>query len=211
MADVTSTSGTPKPPEQRGVLSPTVTSPTASSITSPAAACLEEEVKAEEQQKKKILLIEDNDFQAAVVSGLLKSLGYEVTVAESGVIALEKKDLLTFNAVICDFNMPGKNGDETIAAIRALEKQEKSQNPNYKPLKIIGYSDQSTQEERDRVGGLFTDAGADIFLPKPVNPPTFENNLNELLQEKEPERPGTPVDKTESTQALPRNRVKTTT
>lgn len=66
-----------------------------------------------------VLIVDDSDSIRLVVALVLKKAGYEVIEAEDGVVALEKLDKHSeIELVLLDFQMPRKNGLETILEIR---------------------------------------------------------------------------------------------
>lgn len=72
---------------------------------------------------KKILVIDDEEILTKSFSMLLEKSGYETYTAKNGQdaeILIESEDI---NLVICDIRMPGKNGIETVGAIKKLLKR----------------------------------------------------------------------------------------
>lgn len=70
---------------------------------------------------KKVLFADDSEVARLEAKSQLESAGFTVLEAGSGTdalnIAMKNTDLC---AVIVDYNMPGKNGVDTIAALRQL-------------------------------------------------------------------------------------------
>jgi two-component system, chemotaxis family, chemotaxis protein CheY len=70
-----------------------------------------------------ILVVDDHPLTRNLVKSILKSAGYEVTLADNGqealhVLQLERK----FDCVVCDWNMPKMNGLELLSKVRSIEK-----------------------------------------------------------------------------------------
>ncbi|MHC1727021.1 MAG: PAS domain-containing protein [Syntrophobacteraceae bacterium] len=69
-----------------------------------------------------VLVVDDDPMIRIVAQGQLQKLGYEVLEASDGVVAVDtfraEKDRIDF--VLLDLSMPGMDGWETMAAIRAL-------------------------------------------------------------------------------------------
>ncbi len=90
--------------------------------------CAESEVAADEQSSAptpaaastRVLLVDDDPLVRDVCARMLRRLGYEVTVADDGVAALDvlERDGATIGAVILDGNMPRLSGIETARRIR---------------------------------------------------------------------------------------------
>lgn len=73
------------------------------------------------------LVVDDNSVSATVLSGLLKKCGIDTAIAESGVAALEREDITSFQLIFADYLMPEMNGLETLQKIKEKAKvQEKS-------------------------------------------------------------------------------------
>ncbi|PWW07114.1 PAS domain S-box-containing protein [Paenibacillus cellulosilyticus] len=66
-----------------------------------------------------ILLVEDNEINQQVAVELLRLFGYEVTVANHGLEALERLNEQRFDLILMDMYMPILNGYETTKRIRA--------------------------------------------------------------------------------------------
>jgi CheY-like chemotaxis protein len=71
----------------------------------------------------KILVVDDEEYVRELVSDILESEGYSVTLASSGSEALAFYDSLEFDAVFTDIGMPGMNGWEFARAIRERSKR----------------------------------------------------------------------------------------
>ncbi len=67
----------------------------------------------------RILVVDDEDCIRELLSDILNSEGYEVTLAENGSEALELFETQSFKAVFTDVGMPGMSGWELARAIRA--------------------------------------------------------------------------------------------
>lgn len=102
-----------------------------------------------------ILVAEDDKDIAAVIKLYLENEGYEVVLAENGVLALEAAERQEINLAVLDIMMPEMNGYELIKKIR-----EKSNMP------IVVLSAKNL--DSDKILGL--DLGADDYLTKPFNP-----------------------------------------
>src|SRR5687768_471100 len=66
----------------------------------------------------RILLAEDNAFNEAVATSVLRRQGYEVVVARDGRQAVELASSHSFDLVLMDVQMPLLNGLQATAAIR---------------------------------------------------------------------------------------------
>jgi DNA-binding response OmpR family regulator len=105
--------------------------------------------------KRKILLVEDTIHLAEEISDMLKFEGYEVTLANGGMQALQLLSGVKPDIIITDLLMPGLDGFQLIEQIRKMSA--------YKAIPIVILSAKAAEE--DRVRGL--QVGADAFIVKP--------------------------------------------
>ncbi|MFP5229500.1 MAG: response regulator transcription factor [Acidobacteriota bacterium] len=128
----------------------------------------------------RILVVED---EANLAQGLLFNLqaeGHEVRIEGDGDSALATLRREPFDAVVLDVMLPGKNGFEIAAALRA--------EGNYIPLLMLTARSRS----QDVVNGFA--AGADDYLPKPFDLNVLLARLNALLRRMQwPRAPEKPV------------------
>ena len=70
------------------------------------------------------MLIDDNRFGSLARQAILRDLGYDVEVSESGAAGLERfaksADDAPFSIVVTDYRMPGMRGDEVVRRLREL-------------------------------------------------------------------------------------------
>ncbi|MFN7983063.1 MAG: ATP-binding protein [Vicinamibacterales bacterium] len=72
-------------------------------------------------QNLRVLLVEDDEVSRLVGQRMLQKHGCDVTLADDGRIALELTRDRTFDVLFMDCNMPGMDGFEASAAIRARQ------------------------------------------------------------------------------------------
>ena len=101
-----------------------------------------------------ILAVDDSLTTRVLISGVLESEGYNVTLAASGEEALEIMDNNSYDLFILDVEMPGINGFELASRIR--------KNPEHKETPIIILSSLSKDEHRRK--GL--EVGAQAYIVK---------------------------------------------
>ncbi len=73
------------------------------------------------ENKKKILIVEDDMFIRDIYQVKFTQEGFEVVVAENGIVALEKMKDFFPDIILLDVMMPYLNGMETLRAIKAQE------------------------------------------------------------------------------------------
>ncbi|CAM0879998.1 unnamed protein product [Alopecurus aequalis] len=118
----------------------------------------------------KALLVEDSAFETFLLTTLLRIVHCETTVAKNGKEAL---DLFVegnkFDIVLCDDRMPIMSGPLAIAKIRAMGEND---------VKIVGMSIEDDAME------AFMNAGADVFVPKPMHLDTLRTMVQEVINKK---------------------------
>ncbi len=67
---------------------------------------------------KKILIIEDDDILRAMLTRFLRKSGYSVDSTEDGAAGLNMVGSNSYDLIVTDIIMPGKEGIETIQEIR---------------------------------------------------------------------------------------------
>ena len=74
---------------------------------------------AREGAGKKVLVIDDEEPILLMVREALSEYGYEVDIASDGESALRQIDLKPYDLALCDWKMPGLNGQQVYERIRA--------------------------------------------------------------------------------------------
>lgn len=107
----------------------------------------------------RILLAEDNIINQKVAQSILGKLGYKADVAANGIEALRALELIDYNIVLMDCQMPEMDGYEATSVIRDPD----SNVINHK-VPIIAMTANAMKSDRDFCIG----AGMDDYLAKPV-------------------------------------------
>jgi two-component system sensor histidine kinase RpfC len=105
----------------------------------------------------KVLVADDNAVNRTVLAKILERANHALTLVEHGDEALDALDRERFDVAIFDRNMPGMSGIEAVRALRVMEMG----GPR---LPVIVLSADVTEEARREA----TEAGADLYLTKPV-------------------------------------------
>jgi DNA-binding response OmpR family regulator len=130
-------------------------------------------------QPANILVVED---EAHLAQGLLFNLraeGYSVQVAVDGETALEMIAADSFDAIILDVMLPGRDGFSVAAELRAQQ--------NFTPVLMLT----ARGRPEDVLNGF--SAGADDYLPKPFDLSILLARLNGLLRRMAWLRPALPA------------------
>ncbi|WP_444997727.1 response regulator [Aliikangiella sp. IMCC44359] len=104
-----------------------------------------------------ILLVEDSETLQYQFTKFLEEAGHSVVVASSGEKAIQLMELSPIELIICDVEMPGLNGYETVSIIR------ESLADNWIPIMIAT----NLSSNQDCLKGF--EAGADDYLVKPIS------------------------------------------
>jgi signal transduction histidine kinase/DNA-binding NarL/FixJ family response regulator len=102
-----------------------------------------------------VLLADDNAVNRRVATAMLESDGHTVTIAEDGVIALERLEDGRFDVVLMDIHMPRMDGIEATRRIRA--------NPATAHLPVIALTADALSEDARR----WREVGMTGFIAKP--------------------------------------------
>ena len=115
--------------------------------------------------KLRILLVDDDRSIQLFYKSLLEKAGHQVTVANNGRKALEAVAENPPQLIISDWIMPEMDGIEFCKKLR--------QNPEWTKIYLFIVT---SQESTDRLVEAF-EAGADDYLPKPINPKVLAARL----------------------------------
>ena len=107
---------------------------------------------------KRILVVDDDEMVLMALNELLKWEGYEIETVSSGAEALRKLDQGYYDLLMLDVIMPEMDGFALCKRIREKEQ--------YKETPIVFLTAKSRDE--DRLRGM--EAGANLFLSKPISP-----------------------------------------
>jgi adenylate cyclase len=119
---------------------------------------------------QRILVVDDTPQNVKLLSDLLSARGYEVSTAANGEQALESIARRAPDLVLLDIMMPGISGYDVCRKIR--------DNPATALLPVVLAT--SLDPNQERVKGI--EAGADDFLPKPINQAELFARVKSLLR-----------------------------
>ncbi|OQX61421.1 MAG: hypothetical protein B5M56_09075, partial [Desulfococcus sp. 4484_241] len=122
--------------------------------------------------KERILVVDDEQMVANACGRLLKKLGYDVIIANSGPEAVEiyKNQGSRIDMVLLDMLMPGMDGGETYDSLRQSD-------PEVKVLLSSGFS-------LNRQAKEILDRGCDGFIQKPYNIEEISQKVRKILNSK---------------------------
>lgn len=122
--------------------------------------------------KKRILLVEDNAATIDVMRQELEFLGYEVTVAENGVEAVEMAISQLPDLIVMDIRMPKMDGLQAASKIR--------KNPKTHPIPILAATAKALPGDREKCLA----SGCDDYIAKPFTHRELGAAVEKLLKER---------------------------
>lgn len=124
-----------------------------------------------DHQRGHILVVEDNRINREVALGRLSAMGYQVSVAENGVRALDLLSHQAFDLVLMDCQMPLLDGYETTRRIREQEAFSKKRVP------IIAMTAHVFPDDVDACRNV----GMDDYIAKPFKTEQLQEVLSRWL------------------------------
>jgi len=122
-----------------------------------------------------ILVIEDNERNRRLVRDILEFRGYRVSDAETAERGLEIAAAEPPDLVIMDIHLPGMNGIEALARLRAA--------PATGVIPVVAFTASVMPGDRKSI----MDAGFDAFLAKPIAIKEFCETVAQKLAERSKE------------------------
>ncbi len=122
-----------------------------------------------------LLIVDDDRRIRQLLSRFLTGEGYRVTAAENAEEASGRLRSLSFDLIILDVMMPGQNGYEFAAQLRAGDSPAAAA-----PILMLT----ALADTQDRVRGL--EAGVDDYLAKPFDPRELSLRIASILRRSAP-------------------------
>lgn len=129
---------------------------------------------------RQVLVVDDSSTNRLIARAQLEALGYEVSVAVDGGLALQACLNAPPDMVLMDVDMPVMDGLEATQRIRAM--QEQGALPPF-PI-VAATSADSASAKQDCL-----DSGMDGFLSKPMDLQTLADEVNRVLPTRPASRP----------------------
>lgn len=116
-----------------------------------------------------VLIVDDEPDNLELVAIYLTYVGAKVKTAQHGLEGLEMLETFQANLLLIDLSMPKMDGWELKAALRS--------NPRFQGIATIALTAHAMPSDREQVQS----AGFDGYLAKPINLPTFLNDLQNAV------------------------------
>jgi DNA-binding response OmpR family regulator len=123
---------------------------------------------------KRILVVEDDDKSRKLLVDVLGYHGFDVAAFPNGESALEDARATRPQAALLDIQLPGINGFDILAALRA--------GAAGVPLPVLAVTASVMDHDRRKI----LNAGFDAYIAKPVNIRELLDTLNALLPKDAP-------------------------
>lgn len=137
----------------------------------PGATRLPEEALQASSQLK-VLLAEDNLVNQRLAVRLLKKMGHQVVVAETGREALDALRTLNFDLILMDVQMPEMDGFEATREVRKREQGRQEHIP------VIAMTAHAMNGDRESC----LNAGMDDYVAKPINREELRQAIERVIK-----------------------------
>ena len=121
---------------------------------------------------KCILAAEDNEVNQIVLEHTLAEQSLPVFIVKNGEEAITGWQRLKPKLILMDISMPVINGFQAIKAIRTVEAEQGVHTP------IIALTAHALSGDKERC----LEAGADLYISKPINPAQLLEKIDLLLE-----------------------------
>ncbi len=116
-------------------------------------------------RSKQVLIIEDNLISLQLMTYLLENAGCSVNTALEGHGGLEKAALLKPDLIICDVHLPGIDGYQVAAALKAQ--------PGLAEIPLVAVTALAMVGDREKL----LKGGFDFYISKPIEPEIFATQI----------------------------------
>ncbi len=119
----------------------------------------------------RVLVVDDDSANLGVIRGLLRVRGIEPIVVRNGREAIDLAGREHPHLILMDIHMPGLDGFETLAEIRADQ--------GLASIPVVAMTASASEADRAR----YVQAGFDAFLPKPIDSVKLDRQLTRFASD----------------------------
>lgn len=129
----------------------------------------QDKAKTSKDTGHEILLVDDHRVNQMVAEGMLKKIGFKVSIAGNGIEALKRFQAGGISLILMDCQMPEMDGFEATRQIRKLEEQAEGES-HIPIIAMTAHTDDGDQS-------MCFACGMDDYLAKPVRYDVLESHL----------------------------------
>lgn len=119
----------------------------------------------------RVQLIEDNEQNRYLLNFLLAARGHQVTAAVDGISGIQMAQALKPDVILLDIQLPGMHGYDVARGLRSI--------PELAKTPIIAVTSYAMPGDREKALA----AGCDNYIEKPIDPETFVQDVERIVQE----------------------------
>ncbi len=120
----------------------------------------------------RVLIAEDNETNQKVAMGVLSKMGIQADTVDNGVKALKALELVSYDLVLMDVQMPDMDGLKTTRIIRDIKSKVKNHD-----IPIIAMTASAMKGDRARC----IESGMNDYITKPIDPLALNHALQKWL------------------------------
>lgn len=120
----------------------------------------------------RVLVADDNAINLRLATRILREMGHSGALVTDGLKALKAMDAQRFDVVLLDVTMPEMDGVQVLKTLRELEQQGR---PRTTVIMVTAHDLPSDRQN-------LLAAGADGFVPKPLEPNALAAELQRLCR-----------------------------
>ena len=117
---------------------------------------------------KKILIVDDNKLNIRIASNFMKPYGFAIDEANSGLEALEKTKINSYDLIFLDIMMPEMDGIETLRNLKKL--------PNFN-VPTIALTADAIEGSKEKC----LNEGFNEYISKPINKQILDDIINKFI------------------------------